>query len=79
MAKKTILETLVTKFNKTPQWISRVDRNIEITPEEAEWAEEHQDELMKAFEEAARKRHMRYNCCPYLKVSGDMIEVAMEA
>lgn len=79
MAKKSILETLVAKYNKTPMKISRVEKTINITPEEAEWARENQGELMEAFEEAASKRHSKWQNCPYLEVIGDdFIELVME-
>ena len=75
---KNILENLVTKFNKTSYWISRVDKNVQVTPEEAEYAKEHEDEIRLAFEEAARKRGSRYHSIPYFSVTDDTIQMVLE-
>lgn len=76
---KSILENLVTKFNKTSYWVSRVDKDVEVTPEEAEYAKEHEDEVRLAFEEAAKKRGSRYRFIPYFGVKDDTIELVLEA
>ncbi len=75
---KSILENLVTKFNKTSYWISRVDKNVEVTTEEAEYAEEHEDEVRLAFEEAARRRGLRYDSIPYFSVTDNTIQMVLE-
>ena len=80
MAKeKNTLENLVTKFNKTSYWVSRVDKDIEVTPEEAEYAKEHEDEVRLAFEKAAEKRGSKYHSIPYFNVKDDTIQMVLEA
>lgn len=75
---KSTLENLVTKFNKTSYWISRVDKNVEVTPEEAEYAKEHEVEVRRAFEEAARRRGLRYDSIPYFSVTDNTIQMVLE-
>ncbi len=75
---KSILENLVTKFNKTSYWVSRVDKNVEVTPEEAEYAKEHEYEVRRAFEEAARRRGLRYDSIPYFSVTDNTIQMVLE-
>lgn len=75
---KSILENLVTKFNKTSYWVSRVDKNVYVTPEEAEYAKEHEAEVRLAFEEAARRRGSRYDSIPYFSVTDDTIQMVLE-
>lgn len=75
---KSILENLVTKFNKTSYWISRVDKNVEVTPEEAEYAKEHEHEVRLAFEEAARRRGLIYDSIPYFSVTDNTIQMVLE-
>ena len=75
---KSILENLVTKFNKTSYWVSRVDKDVEVTPEEAEYAKEHENEVRIAFEEAAKKRGSRYRWIPHFRVADDTIELVLE-
>ena len=75
---KSTLENLVTKFNKTSYWVSRVDKDVEVTPEEAEYAKEHEDEVRLAFEEAAKKRGSRYRWIPHFRVVDDTIELVLE-
>ena len=75
---KSILENLVTKFNKTSYYVSRVDKDVEVTPEEAEYAREHEDEVRRAFEEAAERRGSRYNCIPNFSVTDNTIQMVLE-
>ena len=75
---KSILENLVTKFNKTSYWISRVEKDVEVTPEEAEYAREHEDEVRRAFEEAAERRGLRYDSIPYFSVTDNTIQMVLE-
>ena len=76
---KSTLENLVTKFNKTSYWVSRVDKDVEVTLEEAEYAKEHEDEVRLAFEEAAEKRGSKYHSIPYFNVKDEIIEMVLEA
>lgn len=60
MAKKTILESLVAKYKKAKKYTTRYDMDIEITPEEREWVEEHKDELYEAFNKAEREKDPKH-------------------
>lgn len=75
---KEIIESLVSKISDEKETILKVYKWVAITPEESYWAENHQEELMKAISEAAMENEEICDHCTNLEIYDDAILVDME-
>lgn len=76
--KKGKIESLVSKISKEKGTILKLYKWVAITPEESYWAENHQEELMKAISEAAKENGEICDHCTNLEIYDDAIQVDME-
>jgi hypothetical protein len=74
MAKKTILETLVAKYRRTPRRFSIFQKDIEITDVEREWIEEHQEEVAEAFNDVEKGTWL----CSHISVVNNTLTLNMD-
>ena len=75
---KEIIDSLVSKISKEKGTILKLYKWVGITPEESYWAENHQEELMKAITEAAMENEEICDHCTNIEIYDDAIQVDME-
>lgn len=75
---KEIIDSLVSKISDAKETILKVYKWVDITPEESEWAENHQEELMAAISKAAMENEEICDHCTNLEIYDDAILVDME-
>lgn len=75
---KEIIDSLVSKISKEEGTILKLYKWVSITPEESYWAENHQEELMKAITEAAMENEEICDHCTNMEIYDDAILVDME-